>query len=500
MKLSNWGLYPVVEDAKLRYYRAHPQPALPTQGPWIPRGMGRCYGDSALAPTALSSLRFNRMLDFDADTGELTCEAGVTFDDLLHTFVPRGWFPPVTPGTKYVSIGGAIASDVHGKNHHTDGSFGKFVERFTLLLANGETRVCSRAQNSDLFFATLGGMGLTGMILQATFRLRPIETSFIDQTCIKTRNLAHSLEVFDQHANTTYSMAWLDCLAQGESLGRCHVLVGEHATLDQLRGRKAKQPLVPHKQPFLRVPFHFPGFALNKYSIKAFNFLYYHRKLRQEQRSIVHYEPFFYPLDMIGHWNRIYGKRGFTQHQFVVPKAAGHEALTQILTKISDTGMGSFLTVLKSFGPKDEGWLSFPSEGYTLAQDFPITPALFPLLNELDAIIHDCGGRLYLTKDARMSPEMLAQGYPNLSKFKTLLHNLDPEQRIQSLQSQRLGLHDAEASRASSQASSQAPPQPKTTQHLREVYPSPPAPGKPTATTPPSTFSTSASATSSSKL
>ncbi len=441
MQVTNWGKYPVI-DVPVKTYR--PGSSLNGMGEtgWIPRGLGRCYGDSALGPGIVSSAGLKRFLNFDPETGILDCEAGVSYEDILEQFVPKGWFPPVTPGTKFVTMGGALASDVHGKNHHVEGSFLKHVVDFDLLTAEGILLTCSREQNAEIFFATAGGMGLTGLITRVKLRLKPIETSAIKIQNIKARNLDEIMELFDQFESTTYSVAWIDVLSRGKKLGRSILMQGEHATREEIKGSKwEKDPLhIPQKLK-LAVPFDFPGFTLNNFTIKAFNTLYYGKQLKKEVTGLADYDSFFYPLDFIHHWNRIYGRRGFTQYQFALPRAHGAEGMRVILEQIVKRGFGSFLSVLKGFGPEGEGYMSFPMGGYTLTLDFPISKRLFPFLDELDELVLKYGGRVYLTKDVRLKGETLARMYPRLSQFRQVINEVNPNGTVRSFQSERLGLH-----------------------------------------------------------
>lgn len=441
MKVSNWGNFPTTE-AEVRSF-ASVEEARRQTADWagyIPRGLGRCYGDSALAPHILSTLSHNRFLDFDAEQGILTCQAGCSYADILPVIVPKGWFMPVTPGTKFVTIGGAIAADVHGKNHHSDGSFSQHLLRFTLLTAMGEVLTCSRTENADVFEATCGGQGLTGLVLEATFRLKRIETSYIAEESTKVRNLDGLFQTFEHAMGFTYSVAWVDCLAKGKSLGKSILLNGEHATLDDLKGHKyAKNPLALPSKKKLSVPFFLPSFTLNPLTIKAFNLLFYAKAHGGTHHHITDYETYFYPLDSILHWNRVYGKRGFAQYQFVIPPDKGYEGMVKVLEMISAARMPSFLTVLKYFGPQ-QGMLSFPMEGYQLALDFPITDKLFAFFDRLDEVVMSYGGRLYLTKDSRMSAAMLSAGYPRLDEFRAIKTRLDPQGRLSSLQSARTGI------------------------------------------------------------
>lgn len=434
MKISNWGNYPIV-DAEVQSTFRLKDGCL--EG--IPRGMGRCYGDAALSSHILSTPKGNRLLSFDTKQGILTAEAGLSLADLLPIIIPRGWFLPVTPGTKFVSLGGAVAADVHGKNHHSEGSIGSYILAFTLLSPAGERLHCTPSTNAAVFHATIGGMGLTGLILDVSLQLKPIETSAITQDSYKARNLTELLALLDQYESSTYNVAWIDCLSKGSSEGRALLMVGEHATPDQLKGKAWQEnPLNVPQKGRISVPFALPSFTLNKFTIGAFNTLYYHKQRSAHVHSLTDYDTFFYPLDFIHHWNRIYGKRGFTQYQLVVPRAAGKEGILKILQKVRTAGFGSFLAVLKLLGPASQGLISFPMEGYTLTLDFPITARLFPFLNELDEIVLDYGGRIYLAKDARLPADTFRKMYPRWEEFATIRQQIDPEGKMRSLQSARL--------------------------------------------------------------
>jgi len=425
---SGWGNYPVVESEVLGFSsEAELSERLRAEGV-IAQGLLRSYGDSALSERAITTSSFNRFLSFQPETGMLTCESGVSLSDILDVFLPRGWFLPVTPGTKFVTIGGAIASDVHGKNHHKSGSFCNHVSSIDIMLPSGEVLTCTHQTNADLFRATCGGMGLTGVILRATLRLDPVNSAYIDQETVKARDLAHIMELFESSMDWTYSMAWIDCLSSGSSLGRSIMMRGEHSNEGPVN--------IPPKRK-LSVPMNFPGFVLNNLSVRAFNMLYYAKAPSGTARGTVDYDSFFYPLDAINNWNRIYGKRGFTQYQFVLPHEASGEGMNRILGKIAASGMGSFLAVLKLFG-EQKGLMSFPMEGYTLALDFPMKRGLLELLDELDRMVLDYGGRLYLTKDARMSAATLRASYKGLDEFLSLRGKYDPGGRLSSLQSRRL--------------------------------------------------------------
>lgn len=432
IEIHGWGRYPKI-DASISSASSNLAVAkkLAQTDTVIARGLGRSYGDSSLSANIFSTGALTHLLDFDETTGVVHCQAGVSLADLLTVFVPRGWFIPVTPGTRFVTVGGAIASDVHGKNHHLDGCFSAHVIDLKLMLATGDVITCSLDEHADLFRATCGGMGLTGVILEARIQLRRISSALIDETTLKAANIDQALSLFENSADSTYSVAWIDCLQRGSALGRSLIMLGEHAQNGELTvGSKKK----------LALPMDMPGFLLNKYSIAAFNALYFNRVRSSRQQRVVHYEPFFYPLDGIQHWNRLYGKKGFLQYQFVIPKAAGEKAMREILQRIARSGRGSFLAVLKVFGKQNENYLSFPCEGYTLALDFKLESGLFELLDELDRQVLDYGGRVYLTKDARMSETTFKQSYPQWERFQQVREQYGALHKFASLQSQRLGL------------------------------------------------------------
>lgn len=439
MLITGWGRYPSVEAEQFTFDSDDELRNIIgtlSAGKTIARGLGRSYGDSSLAENILSTRRLNRFISFDETTGDVACESGVSLAEILDVFVPRGWFLPVTPGTRFVTVGGAIASDVHGKNHHKVGSFSNHVIWIDLLIADGSVLRCSRSENRDIFLATCAGYGLTGVILRAALRLQKIETAYIRQRTIKTKNLDEVLAAFDEHGNWTYSVAWIDCLAGGRKTGRSVLMLGEHAARNEVAGIAA--PLRLRQRKDLAVPFEFPGFFLNSLTVRAFNGVYYGKASSREK--IVTYEPFFYPLDGVRNWSRIYGKRGFVQYQLVLPKESGKEGLKKILERTASKGLGSFLAVLKLFGREDGPYLSFAREGYTLALDFPIKSGLFKELDELDAIVKEYGGRLYPTKDTRMNVEMMRAGYPQIHKFMEVRQRVDPGHRFASLQSRRLGI------------------------------------------------------------
>ncbi|HUP12089.1 MAG TPA: FAD-binding oxidoreductase, partial [Niastella sp.] len=340
-RVANWGNYPVLEtEEKTFSFTEQIGDTLLQSDGIIARGNGRCYGDASLAKRTISTLKYDKILAFDTEKGLFECQSGIMLDAILDVIVPKGWFLPVTPGTKFITVGGAIASDVHGKNHHVDGSFSAHVLEMDVILGNGKTVTCSPQSNSDLFWATCGGMGLTGVITRVIFDLKKIESSYIKQKQLKAENLEELIQLFETYKHYTYSMAWIDCLKKGPHFGRGILIIGEHATLNDLPAEKKKTPLKLPKKRQITFPFNLPSFALNQFTVKAFNFLYYSKNFRKEINNIVSYEPFFYPLDAILHWNRGYGKRGFVQYQFVLPLES-KEGLITILKKISDAGLGS---------------------------------------------------------------------------------------------------------------------------------------------------------------
>lgn len=431
MIVSGWGNYP-----KIDCIVNSPQTTgdivriLPT-GNAIARGGGRAYGDSALCDTNTIQMRgLDQFVEFDRVSGILTASAGVQLRDIIETFLPRGWFLPVTPGTSYVTVGGAIAADVHGKNHHQAGTFCQHVYEIDLMLGSGEVLEISPAVYPDLFHATCGGMGLTGIILSAKIKLVPVKSGYIHQTTLPARNIDELFELFDVHSGVSYSVAWIDCLASHEALGRSVLLLGEHADNGKLECDLAQK---------ISVPFNAPNFLLNRWSIKAFNSLYYVKSKKQKHNNVT-ISDYFYPLDRIGCWNRLYGSRGFIQYQFVIPRENGLENMRRILNKITDSGEGSFLAVIKLFGEANANLLSFPFKGYTLALDFNINRKTFPLIRTLDDMVTQIGGRIYLAKDAMMSADMFRNTYSRWKEFEAVRAKYGAIGKFSSAQSVRLGL------------------------------------------------------------
>ncbi len=441
MKLSGWGRYPLL-DARVYTPRSIEvlQELVQYQPSVIARGNGRAYGDSAINPDATILMKhFNRMLAFDPASGQLVAEAGVLLGDIVAAFLPRGWFPLVTPGTRFVTLGGAIAADVHGKNHHRDGSFRTCVDWIDVMEPDGTVRRCSRQEEVSLFDHTLGGMGLTGIVLRAAIRLRSVETAWIRQTTLAAPNLETALAALEAAQDVTYSVAWIDCLARGRALGRSLVMFGEHAMRAELPSKLATAPFdTPHRRR-ISVPFDFPSLVLNGATVRVFNACYYRIGASKAGERLVDWESYFYPLDAILGWNRIYGRRGFVQFQCVLPPDQAEAGLVALLGETGRAGTGSFLAVLKRFGSQESAF-SFPMEGWTLALDFPMKAGTLALLERLDRIVLAHGGRFYLAKDSRMSASTLRASDERVERFRVYRDTHGFTARFRSAQSERLAL------------------------------------------------------------
>ena len=409
----------------------------------IPRGLGRAYGDAAqnAGGAVFDMTGLDRVHAIDADGGTVLCDAGVSLHRLMEVLLPLGWFVPVTPGTRYVTVGGAIGADIHGKNHHVSGSFARHVLSFELLTADGEIRTVSAG--TSLFDATAGGMGLTGVILTATVRLQPVETSLMSvdtERATDLDDLMARLTAVDHRYR--YSVAWIDLLARGASMGRSVLTRGDHATVEALpertRARRAPLEFRPGRLP--AAPAFVPEGLLGRTTVGLFNELWFRKAPRARTGELQRISTFFHPLDGVPHWNRVYGRGGFVQYQFVVGYGQ-EDALRRIVHRISQRRCPSFLAVLKRFGEGDPGWLSFPMPGWTLALDIPANlPGLGTFLDELDEEVAAADGRVYLAKDSRLRPELLAAMYPRLDGFRALRAELDPRSVFTSDLSRRLGL------------------------------------------------------------
>ena len=409
----------------------------------IPRGLGRSYNNAAQCEggVVISTGRLNQIIELNPDTGVVTCEAGVSLEQLMVAGLPSGWFVPVSPGTRQVSVGGAIAADVHGKNHHVAGSFASHVTSFDLLPPGGELRTVTRQAEPGLFWATAGGMGLTGLIVRATVQLKRVATSRVRVDTVRTADIDETMAVLAEHdRGYGYTVAWSDCLASGGRLGRSVITSGDFAELGDLPASAKADPFAFRPGARLGLPDRFPPGLINRYTVALANEAYYRKAPRQRQGEIQTIGQFFHPLDAIRNWNRAYGPGGFRQYQYVVP--FGREAaVRRSFEMVSRAHAPSFVTVLKRFGEGDPGLLSFPMAGWTLALDFPArTPGLAGLLDRLDEVVLEAGGRVYLAKDSRVPAGVLAEMYPRLAEFRKLRADLDPEQLLASDLSRRLGL------------------------------------------------------------
>src|SRR5580693_2399192 len=416
--------------------------AVPARGV-IARGLGRSYNNAAQNDGGLVIVMtgLNRVLSLDPDTGVVICEAGVSLDQLMRSGLPSGWFVPVSPGTRQVTVGGAIAADVHGKNHHRAGSFASHVPWFDLLLPDGSEHRVTPATEPDLFWATAGGMGLTGVLLRAGVQLIRVETSRLTVDTVRTGDIDETMAYLSATDDRYgYTVAWTDCLARGGKLGRSVVTSGDFAAVSDLPPWDQRDPLVFRRGGRLGAPPVFPNGLLNRSTVGLANEVWYRKAPPRLDAQLQTIGQFFHPLDGIRNWNRVYGPGGFRQYQFVVPYGQ-EQVLRRALERISAARAPSFVTVLKRFGPADPGLLSFPLAGWTLALDFPArTPGLDGLLDRLDTAVLDAGGRVYLAKDSRVRPEVLAHMYPRLAEFRALRAELDPAGLLASDLSRRLGL------------------------------------------------------------
>lgn len=406
---QSWGRNPKAEHI-VRYLSWRSEKLPVSTESVLPYGVGRSYGDVCLNDknSIISSERLKHIINFDKEGGIITCEAGITLGELLEIIIPYGWFLPVSPGTKYVTIGGAIANDIHGKNHHRAGTFGSHVNEFWLKRSDGSETYCSPHQQKDLFLATIGGLGLTGFISTATLRLKKVSSAFIDVENLPIQNLDDFFSISRETDMThEYTVAWIDCLTPGRGI----FIRGNHSQTSEIPKTK--------KTRFI-VPFNLPSFALSKFSVKSFNHLYYTVNKNKIGVHKSHYNPFFYPLDSVLLWNRIYGKRGFFQFQCLIPPKDAKEGIFEILQTVSKAGKGSFLAVLKNFGDiPSAGMLSFPRPGSTLCLDFPHEgESTLRLMQKLHSIVTETGGSIYPAKDACMTPDEFNRFYPQWNEFK----------------------------------------------------------------------------------
>ena len=408
-----------------------------TEGAVLTRGLGRSYGDSSLPPAsrpvAAASPLADRLIAFDERTGVLRCEAGLSLRELNRLFLPRGWFTPVTPGTQYVTVGGMVAADVHGKNHHRDGCFGAHVRALRMRLADGRIVEETPLSGPDLFRATIGGMGLTGHLLEVEFQMHRVASSWLWCESDRIPDLDAFIEGLKEAGpKWPFTVGWIDCLSRGRHLGRGILMRGRWA-------EPAEAPRAPPraKRP-VTLPFVLPGWVLGPATVRAFNFLYYWKHWQRRRRGIVPYEPFFYPLDAILEWNRMYGPRGFTQYQCVLPEASGRGAARRFLELLTSRGGASFLCVIKDCGAEGAGLLSFPKPGISIALDLAVRPGTQALVDALNERVIAEGGRVYLAKDAFTRPEHFRAMEPRLTEWLRLRRRFDPDLRLRSRQSVRL--------------------------------------------------------------
>ncbi len=406
----------------------------------IARGNGRAYGDSAIGEkNTLNMKYFNHIISFNDKDGCLVVEAGVLLEDIIKTFLPKGWFPYVTPGSKYVTVGGMIAADVHGKNHHKDGSFKNYIEWIDVMDNEGKINRCSKDKNYELFEWTVGGMGLTGVIIRTSIKLKSIETCWIKQKILTSKNLDQTLEIFEKTMNSTYSVAWLDCSVKDKHIGRSLIMIGEHALINDLDSAKKIQPLKLKRKNKINIPFYLPSWFLNKWFIKIFNSIYYSLGNMVKKQKLVYWDNYFYPLDNLLGWNKIYGRKGFVQYQCVFPLNKSKDGLLKLIKEISDSKINPFLSVLKRFG-KEDGKFSFPMEGLTIALDFPVNDKTFKLLDKLDKITLDNDGRIYLAKDSRIKKDIFQQTDSRIKDYVNFREKKNYRSFFSSSQSTRLGL------------------------------------------------------------
>ncbi len=438
--ISGWGGFPT-QLTKIIYPTSINQILEELkEGNLIARGNGRAYGDSAINQKKTINMKyFNKILSFDENSGLLVTESGVLLQEILNAYIVKGWFPFVTPGSKFVTIGGLIAADVHGKNHHKEGSFRNCVEWFELITSKGEIKKCSRDENSELFEWTIGGMGLTGIITRAAIKLRPIETCWIKQKTLIAKNIDQTLEIFEKNMDATYSVAWINSTNTKNNIGQSLIMLGEHASINDLDKKKSLNPFKLKFENKKSIPFFFPNWFLNKKLIKLFNSIYFFIGKNSSNEKLVYWNDYFYPLDAVLGWNKIYGRKGFVQYQCVIPLENSKEGIIELLKEINKSNISSFLSVLKRFG-KQKGKFSFPMEGYTIALDFPVNKETFYLLEKLDEITLKYNGRFYLAKDARMKKEIFKKSDERIKQFVDFRDQNNCNKNFVSSQSARLEL------------------------------------------------------------
>lgn len=440
MLLSGWNNYPSVNCEAVRPEKYALLKDL--ESPYIARGVGRSYSDAAVNSKGIVVLmeRLDRFISFDPESGIVRCEGGTTLEEILNVFVPRGWFLPVVPGTEKATVGGSIAADVHGKNHFYAGSFGRYVQDISLILPDGSAKTCSSSLESELFWATVGGMGLTGVIGEASIQLTPIESAYISVSHTPVENLDSLFQKMETAClEKKYAVAWINPSVKGTERGQGIVMTGDHASREQALAQFS-DPYKLEKEKSRSLPFSFPSWGISSSAVNAFNALYMNINKHKTSPYLTDYRSFFFPLDKISNWNQFFGKKGFIQYQFAVPLKEAQTAISSILEETAKSDFTCTLAVLKRFGPGGDGLLSFPIEGYSLALDFPFSERILGFLNRLDSIVLKHHGRIYLAKDVRLPEEHLPAMYPKLEEWKKIKARIDPDSKIVSNLSRRLRL------------------------------------------------------------
>ncbi|MBN2144582.1 MAG: FAD-binding oxidoreductase [Candidatus Aureabacteria bacterium] len=440
--LSGWGRYPVLNCKTTDvFYPLNDITSFHEQHSFTLRGLGRSYGDASLGTDnslVIQTQGLNKMLSFDKKSGVISALAGVTLEEIIETVVPHGWFLPVCPGTRFVTLGGAVASNIHGKNHHHTGAINRFVQELEIITEKGPC-ICSPSKNTDLLNATCGGLGQTGFIQSVTLNLKKIETAYIKARLIKVKNFEEAIHVSkDLDSQYEHAVAWLDGIAKGSHMGRGILMLGNHAELCNLPDSKKKHPLKNEWKRIWTLPPVFPEWLLNSTHVGLFNSAYYHKMIGNEQNHLLNFETWFFPLDILSNWNRLYGKKGFIQYQFVIPAENAEKGIKQVLECLAKNKLPYFLAVLKRVR-EDNVSLPFAVPGFTLALDISLKYShVFNVLNELDSLVLDNGGRLYLTKDARLSPATFRKMVPEYESWVHVVRKYNPNKKFASLLSKRL--------------------------------------------------------------
>lgn len=435
--ITGWGNFPKHKTKYVSPNCIDDLLEIQKNGTLIARGNGRSYGDCSYSPELTVDMKnFNKIINFDQDRGVIECQSGVLLSDIIDKYMPLGWFPAVSPGTKFVTIGGMVASDVHGKNHHKDGSFSNFINWFEILSSSNDVIRCSREKNTELFHWTIGGMGLTGIILNVSFSLKKIKTSWMNVNNIANRNLKETFESIEKNNGSTYSVAWIDSTSSGPSIGKSILMIAEHASPSCLNEKRESFEVIKKRR--ITMPFYLPNFFLRRYIIKMFNFCYYNFQ-KAKRTHLLSWDDYFYPLDNINDWNKIYGRNGFFQIQCVFPIENSKAGIEEILIQSSKAKHSSFLTVLKMFKDQKSN-ISFPMHGYTITLDFPVNKHTKLLVPILEKIVLKYNGRFYLTKDSIISRESFLKSDIRLNEFRNYRLKMNLSDTYRSYQSMRLDI------------------------------------------------------------